>query len=493
VRRLAGSDAGFLFIESPTMTSICVDLAELSAPPPGADPLTRESLRDHIAARLPLLASWRWRLEEVPLGLAHPVWIEDPDLDLDHHVRAVDLPSPGGEAELEALMASVLPDHLDLRHPPWRVTLVDGLAGGRQALLFQFHHVLADGAALITTLDRLFGPPPDGPAPAWRPERVRRSRVLLDALRSQVMAWLRLPLLLVETLRRFKAVEDHRRTAPAEVPRSMGDAPACTLNESSTADRAYARLSLPLADLRAVKDAAGTTLSDVVLAVVAAGLRSYLAARDEHPDGPLVANVPVGDDPVGAEPRQWGNRFANFFTTLATDVDDPCERLAAIHVGAEEAKVQLDLLGRATLPAWLDRIPPVVARPAARAMARRHTRPDVAPDFNVLVSNVRIDASAWAVGPQRVEAMFMSGPIADGAGLNVTLVGDGDRVRVSLVANPSAVDDVHELADALRAGLAELVAAHAARATPADPAAPSTTTSPSSPTDPAPTATATGA
>ena len=98
MQRLAGSDAGFLFVEGPTMTSTCLDLTELTAVEPGAPPVTLDALRAHVEARLPLLPSWRWRLERVPLGIHHPVWIEDPDFDLGYHLREVTLPAPGGPA-----------------------------------------------------------------------------------------------------------------------------------------------------------------------------------------------------------------------------------------------------------------------------------------------------------------------------------------------------------------------------------------------------------
>ena len=168
VQRLAGSDAGFLFIESPEQTSVCVDVALLTPPGDGAPPLTLVDLRRRVAERLPLLPAWRWRLAEVPLGLHHPVWIDDPDFDLDYHLRQVTLPEPGDDA-LDELLAEIEPQLLDLRHPLWQLILVHGLGDGRQALIFRFHHTIADGAALLLTLDLLLDPehpalPDDRPA-----------------------------------------------------------------------------------------------------------------------------------------------------------------------------------------------------------------------------------------------------------------------------------------------------------------------------------------
>lgn len=459
MQRLAGSDAGFLFVEAPTMTSVCVDLLELEPRHPGATPLTVHDLADHLAARLHLVPSFRWRLAPVPLGLHHPEWIDDPDFDLGYHVRQARVADPGGPAELDALLAELLPGFLDLRHPLWQVHLVDGLADGRQALVFRFHHAIADGAALLRTFDLLFGPDP-APAPAqpWTPEVPTRRTVLRRALVAQLRNWWQAPRLLRTTLRRFRAVEARREEAAVAVPRAMDDAPPSVLNASYTAERTYARCTLPLDRLQRVKRSADTALSDVVLAVVAGGLRTYLLARHQLPERPLVANVPVANDPPGAPPRQHGNRFANFFTGLATDVADPRERLAAIATGSTEAKHQLDVQGRDTLPDWLDRLPPAVAGPAARALARRSASHPETADFSVLVSNVRVVDPEWSIGPQRVAHAYMSGPVADGAGLNVTITGFGGHLHLAVVATPDAVADPHELAHDLVAALDELVA-----------------------------------
>jgi diacylglycerol O-acyltransferase len=487
VQRLAGSDAGFLFIETPRQTSVCVDWAELTPPAADAPPLTIHDVRRHVAARLPLLPSWRWRLEEVPLGLHHPVWVEDPDFDLDNHLREATLPAPGGPAEIEAFLAAVLPELLDLRHPLWEMTLVSGLEGDRQALLFRFHHTLADGAALLTTLDRLFGPAPapgdadaqaatdptrapasaadptalDDPEPPAAPKR----RALLgQALREQGRNWAEAPKRVRTTLERFKAVDARKaEDGVAFVPKSMGDAPATILNRGAPSGRHYARTLLPIAELQRVRKAVRTperdvTLNDVVLAVVSGALRTYLAERDELPDKPLVVNVPVGGDPPGTPPRQWGNRFSNFFSNLATDVADPVERLRTIAASTEEAKVQLDLQGRDTLPGWLDRIPPAIARPGARILDKRFEKDPAQVDFSVLVSNVRVPEAPWDLGGHGVDHLFMSGPIADNAGLNVTVVGFRDHLHLSIVASPAAIDRPHELIDDLHAALEELVA-----------------------------------
>jgi WS/DGAT/MGAT family acyltransferase len=469
-RRLAGSDAGFLYIESPTNTSTCVDLMVLGPAADGRGPLTVHDLRDHLAARLHLVPSLRWRLAPVPGGLDTPRWVDDPDFDLGYHVRHATLPAPGGDDELRAFVATQLPGLLDQRHPLWQVVLVDGPADGRQALVWRFHHTLADGAGLVTTLGRLFGPPPTRPAPAWNPQIPPGPvRLLAGAVRHQARAWRDGPALLRETLQRFKAVDERRATAPVAVPRSMGDAPRTVLNHSSDARRSFGLARLDLARLQQVRTAAGTTLSDVVLAVVAGALRGHLLDHEALPDRPLVVNVPVANDPPGAPPRITGNVFANYFSFLATDETDPRARLAAIAAANTEAKEQLEVQGRHTLPAWLDRIPPVIAARGSAWMSARQRAGTTEPDFNVLVSNVRIPDPSWSLDGRPVERFAMSGPVADGAGLNVTVVGYDDTVHVALVTNPAAVDRPQDLARRIEEALDELVDACTGPAADAEP------------------------
>ena len=465
MERLGGSDTGFLFIETEEQTSVCVDLTELIPESPDAPPLTVDDLRARVADRIHLLPSWRWRIQDVPLRIHHPVWIEDPDFDIADHIRHRVLPAPGGPDEVNALLAEIEPLRLDLRHPLWQIILVDGLRGPgdiRQALIFRFHHALCDGAALLHTLDLLLGDAagelsrPTGPLPV--PPAPTRRALLRDAAREQAHNWRQIPTMVKETKAIFEQVEARRQEGIAPVPRPMGDAPGTILNQPGPALRTYARTTFPLPDLQRIRTTTGATLNDVALAMVAGGLRSYLLARDALPDKPLIANCPVSGDPPGTPPRQWGNRFANFFALLHTDIVDPRERLTAISASTAEAKHQLAMQGHDTLTAWLDRMPPLIGRPAARKMVDRSARnPDKA-DFNALVSNVRISARDWRVAGHRIHRVYLSGPIGDDTGLNVTVVGYDDILHVTVVGSPVTVAAPEELIDGFHAALDELAA-----------------------------------
>lgn len=468
--RITGSDSGFLYIETDTQTSTCTHAVVLAPPAAGQTPLTRESLRDHLAARLPRTPVLGRVLQHVPRGVGHALLV-DHDVDLDTLVHHAVLPAPEGGSSSDDAYHAWLADQvglrLDLSRSLWQVTLVDGFGDGRQALVFAVHHTLGDGAALLALLaelldDRAERRPSPATARELAPHPRRHPAVLFaTTLASQAVVWLTLPLLLVRTIGRFRRTRLARETSSVPVPPAAGGAPACVLNTSADTHRAFARTSVSLEDLRRVRGAAGTTLSDVVLAVVAGALREDLAARDALPEEPLVVNVPLGHDAPGAAPRLSGNVFCNYYAMLPTDVADPRERLAAMAAYSAEARRQLDIQGRDTLITWLDRIPPFLGERGARMMAEKHRTGEAGPDFNVLVSNLRVPEDSWTMQGRVVEEVSFSGPVADGAGLNITVVGFGDRVTFAVQSNPSALPDPAGLARGLHTSLRALLAASA--------------------------------
>jgi diacylglycerol O-acyltransferase len=477
VHRLSGEDAGFLSMESDDqpMNTIAVGILE---PPVGPDgmprPLVPADVRRHVEARLDQLPSFRWRVVRVPFGLHLPVCVEDPDLDLDFHLRTATLPAPGGDRELDALFADLAERRLDRRHPLWQLTLVDGLAGGRQALILKYHHCLADGVAALTTFSRVysdqaFEPLAGVPVP-WRPERLpSRARLVADALRDHARGLARVPRLAARTRAGAAAVKARKAAAPPEatVPGFDGEAPRTLLNDAFTRPRAYCRAAIPLDAAKAVKDATETTLNDVVLAVVAGGCRRYLDRLGDHPDRPLLASVPVSYEPVDAPTRQAGNRFWSFTTTLATDVDDPVERLRAISTVSREAREQLAALGTDLMPAWLDLVPPLVADPGARALVERLRKADDRVDANILVSNIRGPEAPWTLLGATVAELWVDGPPSNGVGCNVMLWSYGGRLLFGVLAFADALRDPEAFAADLTASFDELRAATTRTSAPA--------------------------
>jgi diacylglycerol O-acyltransferase len=462
MERLPGIDASFLYMETPSTHTHTIKVAVLE--PAAGVPYSLERVHADLAARLHLLPPFRRRLVEVPWGLHHPLWIEDPGFDLDHHLREVTADPPGGPRELDAVVSAIASVPLDRTRPLWELWMVRGLAGDRVAAVGKIHHTVADGVAVAALLANVLQPGAEALAAGvgddgWRPERIPSNATLLRrALVDHVRQVLGLPGLLARTVRNLGRVVRGRRGLEGAPPRPVLDAPRTSLNGALTARRAFASTALSLDDVRAVRSAFGVTVNDVLLTLVGGAVVRYLQARSEQPDRSLVAEVPVATDPPGAR-RMSGNRLSNIFTSLRTDVADPARRVCAVHEAMVTAKRLHEVLGPDLYESWTQYFPP---RPFAWMM-RTYSRWRLAdrhrPPINVIVSCVPGPRAqlGWAGGT--LEALYSVGPIVEGAALNVTAWSYVDRLCVGVLCCPDLLPDPHVIADGLRAELATLVAA----------------------------------
>jgi WS/DGAT/MGAT family acyltransferase len=249
-----------------------------------------------------------------------------------------------------------------------------------------------------------------------------------------------------------------RRQAPAPPPRPILDAPRTSLNGALSPRRAFASTALSLADVRAVKDAFGVTVNDVVLSLVGGALRSYLEERGERPMRPLVAEVPVAIDAPG-ERRLAGNRLSNIFTSLCTDVADPVRRIGAVHEAMQTAKRLHDVLGRDLYESWTRFFPPRPFSWTMRAYSRWNLADHHPPPINVIVSSVPGPRTRLEWPGGTLQALYSVGPLVEGTALNVTAWSYVDRLCVGVLTCPDLVPDAHAVTAALHGELAALVAA----------------------------------
>ena len=238
----------------------------------------------------------------------------------------------------------------------------------------------------------------------------------------------------------------------------MLDAPRVSFNGPLSRRRVFATCSVPLEQVKAVRRTHGVTVNDVVLGVVAGALRAWMDERGEHPSGPLVAGVPVGTDAKDAAPRLGGNRVSNLFTTLATDVDDPAERLQVISRVTAEAKKGQQALGPDMLTDWVQFTPPGPFAAAVRLYSRKRTAARHAAPFNVIVSNVAGPREHATISGAGLSDLFSVGPVLEGIGLNVTAWSYIDRLNFSVLSCPELVPDLPALVAHLRPALDELSA-----------------------------------
>jgi len=459
VERMDGADASFLYLETATVHMHTLKIALLEPD----DHLTFDSFVAGTLARLKRLPPMRRRVLMVPFGLNHPMWLTQHTIYTSRHLYRQQVPGEGTMRDLEVLIGRIASTRLDRRFPLWELHYCEGLADGRVAVVGKMHHALADGAAANALLGNVTDvrsaevpPAPNDvyestdriPGPLWL---MRRG--LVDAV-LQVFS---LPALLGRTVRGLWAATRFRRAHGSEVPKPVLDAPRTSFNGSLTAARSFATVTLAFAEVKRIRaQHEGVTVNDIVLAVVSGALRRWLDAHDEHPSRSLTAGVPIGTDQRGAAPRLGGNRVSNMFTTLATDIDDPVERLRQISRTAASAKKIQQHLGLELMADWGQFVPPSVFPVLVRAYSRAKAASWHPAAFNAVVSNVPGPREPVSIGGARLSDMFSVGPLADGIGLNVTVWSYVSTLNFSLLACTDLLPDVEVLASYFPAALAEL-------------------------------------
>ncbi len=299
--------------------------------------------REHAAARLDLLPSYRRRLEPTPLGIDHPAWVIEDKLDLDYHIRHEALPKPGGMEELRALIAQLHAVPLDRSRPLWEYHFIEGLEGGAFAVYGKVHHSTMDGLAGMATLGVTFDFAP-GAEHENLPQRIVPPDVepadFIELTSTAVGDFIR------QGWRAVTSLPGVARALPKVAPNFGRDArflfsyvkdmPRTPFNAAISGHRVYATASLPLPDVKALAKSRGVTINDVVLALCAGALRRYLAGRAALPEKALTAGVPVSIRPFGD--AQLNNQVFFTLSRLPTDVAEPLPRLAAAQTAGQEAK-----------------------------------------------------------------------------------------------------------------------------------------------------------
>jgi len=427
LQRLSGRDAAFLYEESAARPMHTLKLLVLDGD------LTLARLRDLVAARAPALPPLRRTLVRVPFNLFHPLWRDGGAPDVDAHVHAT---SARDAAELRALVERLTRTPLDRGRPLWELWLVDGLEA--PVAILKLHHALADGAASVRLITELFGdggqppaadpaPPAADPAPPAAEAVPPRRTLLRDATADLARQVARLP-----------------ATLPALRPGSLGRArpkPAPTL-EPAGSGRTCALASLGFDDVRDIAAAVDATVSEVVVAIVAAAARRNLVEDGTLPPEPLTAAVPRSlRDP--SVPADWGNRIATVFVGLATDVDDPVRRVARIRDAMRAAIAIQAKIGHAPWDEWWELYP---VRRAAYLIASRTA------GYNVIVSTVR-GPTAKLAGIERVHSFAA---LPHDAALAVTCWTYGGAIDVGVLSGARSGFDAARFADRLAPSLAEL-------------------------------------
>ncbi|MFD1544095.1 WS/DGAT/MGAT family O-acyltransferase [Nonomuraea guangzhouensis] len=464
--QLTALDAQFLHFETATNIANIAGLAILDGD------LNRADLQALLERRLPYVPALRRKLAHVPLGLDHPYWEQEDDLDLDYHVREIGLPPPGDDRQLADQVSRLHARRLDRRRPLWEIYLIHGLSGGRMGLYTKIHHAAVDGIGGADVLAALLdlGPVP-APTPAVAPERdspppgsaemILRGLARLAGNPAQAVRFAaramphldEIPVVSSLPGSRLMSGLARKIAGSGQAPELPAlPAPKTPFSGPVSEHRRFAFVSLPLEEIKQVRKAFGVTVNDVVMAVCAGALRRWLAAHGGIPRQPLVAGVPFSL----REPGEGGNQVTFMTAPLAVHLDDPVARLRQVRLAMQRIKDRFSLAPARWLRELSESMPAALMGLASRSAFGLVGQ--TVPPINVAISNVPGPQFPLYVCGARLLTHYPVSVITDvSGGVNITAFSYDGSLDIGVITDREMVPDAWELADDLRAALDELL------------------------------------
>ena len=417
-----------------------------------------EELRDHIDSRLHLVPRFRQKLRFVPLSQGRPKWVDDPRLNLGYHIRHTALPEPGSDEQLRILAARLFSQRLDRSKPLWEMWLVDGLHGGRFAIVTKTHHALVDGVSGVDITNVLFDAAPDPPEPPGSPEpwvpgpEPSGAQMLGEALVERATS----PAEIVRGARAvfrgprraFRAAIEALEAA-GTLARAGIAAPSSPFNVDIGPYRRFVTVDSSLDELKRIKNSAGGTVNDVVLAAVSGALGRYLHAHGQSTEElELRAMVPISvrsDEQHGA----LGNQVSSYMAPLPIWCADPIDRLHKVSAIMGDLKQSKQAAGASLMTELAGFAPPTIAGQAARLQSRQRF-------FNLVVTNVPGPQFPLYLLGRELEAIYPMVPLARRQAICFGIMSYNGRIHFGLIGDYDALSDLEAMGKDLEASLAEL-------------------------------------
>ena len=460
LKQLSEQDASFLYLETNTTPQHVggVSLIEL---PPGYDGDFYSTYKRHIHSRLHLIPFLHSKLVQLPFDIDRPFWVEDEGIDIDYHVRHHTLPKPGTVEQLEELVARIHSNFLDRSRPLWEFYVIDGLTSGHIAIYTKIHHAAMDGGASQLLLRTMYDPTPeprDFPQPH---EEVHHQEVGFQAIvgammKHMVQQEVRFAQWMPDVIKAWtNIILPNVNTLRYDLPLRTPHTPKSPFNVVITSQRVYAARSLPLPAVKQVAKHTGTKINDVVLAACSGALRRYLTEKALLPHETMTTLVPISLR-EGPPTDEVANQNFMFLCSLATDIEDPAERLQAISKSSTDQKRRIRGIKNALLPDLTF----LGGGALLRGMVDLYTRAKLAerlpPLGNLTISNVPGPPLQLYVAGAKVVTMYPCSIPFHGAALNITCESYMDRLDFGLIACRRTVPDVALLGDYLESAFAEL-------------------------------------
>ncbi|MBA3655289.1 MAG: wax ester/triacylglycerol synthase family O-acyltransferase [Actinobacteria bacterium] len=460
VDRLSPLDASFLHIENDVSHMHIASVAIFEGPPPPYEDITAM-----VASKLPLVPRYRQVVKFVPLQLGRPVWVDDPHFNLNYHVRATALASPGSEEQLRTLVGRVMSQPLDRSKPLWEMWMVEGLDNGHWAMMSKTHHCMVDGVSgtdlLTVVLDRESDPPRPAVEDEWRPQpQPTGAELLADAVRERITS----P---YEQIRGLRAATRAPRqavdqlTEVAQGVRSLAGlaraTPESTINGSIGPHRRWAWARSTLADVKTIRAGLGGTVNDVVLAAITRGFRDLLESRGESTDRVIRTLVPVSVRVKGAAgPAQGDGTFDNkvsaMFAELPVNITDARERLDAIHAQMGTLKESKQAVAGEALTSLTGFAPPMLLALGTRVFSRIPQR-----NVNTVTTNVPGPQFPLYAGGRKMLEAFPYVPLAGSVRIGVAIFSYNGMINFGVTGDYDTAPDISVLCQGIEDGIAEMV------------------------------------
>ena len=466
MRQLQGMDASFVALETKNSP---MHIGSLLIYNPATAPGGFVRFKDILAfyeSRLQLSKTVRQRLVRVPFDLDYPYWIEDPDFDLEYHVRHVALPEPGDWRQLCIQAARIFARPLDLTRPPWEFTVIEGIDGvegvakGSYAMVTKVHHAAIDGMSGIDLMEALHtltadAPPPETPD-TWKPEKVPAPAELLGKSYFNALT------------NPMKQLQVAAKAAPGIAKAIKGLAakefsvsgemvgPKTRFNKVISAHRVVEGRSVPLADIKAIRLAVpGAKVNDVFLAIIGGALRKYLAAKGDLPDKSLTAMAPISVRSSG-EKGDMGNQVAAMIAPLGTQIADPVERLAFVHAKTMNSKAMTDAIGARNMTEVSKVSPALYMSLGAQLYTRLGLANRMGPPFTTVVTNVPGPPVPIYSAGARLESMMGLVCLTDGMGLAHVVQSYTDEATIAFTGCRELMPDPEFYAQCIQDSFEEL-------------------------------------
>jgi WS/DGAT/MGAT family acyltransferase len=433
---VSGMDAAFLYTETPTspMNIGSVVIIEGS--------LDFETFKATVHSRIHQFEKLRQRLLYVPFSIDYPYWVDDPSFDIDLHIDHIALPKPGGWKQLRKTASSIFSEPLDQSRPLWSMTFVEGLdeipqvPKGSVAIISKMHHVAVDGvggAGLLSLFLDFTDQKSKIPTP--RPFHPKPIPNELSLMASSALSFaknpLKLPKLVTSALTATLKAGFVTRIQKAQLPTAPFTAPASPLNGIISARRKWNSAILSLDRVLNLKKIMGTTMNDVMLAICSGALRRYLAEKEKLPLKSMVAMVPISTRSKDGTDQATDNQLSAMLVQIATNIEDPIERLETIQENTNRGKTYQGAVGAKSLAKMAEVIPFGVANQAARLYSKFKVSEMHSPVFNVAITNVPGPAIPLYINGHKMITIMGSAPIIDGMGLIITILSYDGHVTVS--------------------------------------------------------------